>query len=194
MLINLSYPLILASGSEVRKIMLEKIGLKFKVIKPKIDEEKLKTKIKHLSFDEQAMFLAKEKGSSVAKDHPDSLVIASDQICEIAGEILSKPGNHKNAVSQLKILSGKKHMQHNAVCLLKGKKLIWQHTETAKLSMRDLTDEEIETYVTLDKPYHSCGSYKFESYGKLLFKEVKGDHDCILGISLIPLLNALRIN
>ncbi|MDB2414966.1 Maf family protein [Rickettsiales bacterium] len=187
-------PIILASGSEVRKMLLEKAYIDFSVIVADIDEDKIRDENSDLELPQMALLLAKEKGKKVAKENKDSLIIAADQICQLGDEVLCKPGNYENAVKQLKSLSGKKHYQHSAVCVLKGEEVIWEHIETVELTLRNLTESEINAYVNYDKPYASCGSYKIEYLGKHLFSEVKGDHDAIMGLPIFALLKFLHEN
>ncbi len=183
--------LILASGSETRKKMLESLGLSFKVVKSNVDEEELKTTIPELSLPEQGMYLAKAKAQSVSNLLPYAYVIGADQVCEYAGRMYEKPGNRENAIKQLLELSGQTHYQHCSTCIYQGDKLVWSHQETAKLTMRDLTRAEIEAYVDIERPFNSCGSFMFEQHGKHLFSKVEGDQDVILGLPLVPMLAEL---
>lgn len=184
-------PLILASSSPVRKKILTDLGLKFEVISPDFDEEKAKTKIQHLSIKDRAIYLASHKALSISVKYPESLVIGSDQICQLGKYAISKSKNQSEAILQLKRLSGKIHYQNNATCLYQGEKQLAYNFDRAKLKMRKLNDHEIESYVKEDKSWHCAGSYKLESAGKHLFAEIKGNQDCILGMSFSPILSYL---
>ncbi len=183
--------IILASQSPARQAILSKLALDFKVVKPSFDESAAKPKIKDLSIKDQALYLAKHKALSVSIDHPQSLTIGSDQICEFAGLTIDKSNNHQEAVLQLKAMQGKTHYQNNAVCLYLGNKLLFKNYSQAKLTMRNLTDCEIENYVKSDQSWGCAGSYKFESLGKHLFSQVIGCDDLITGMDVLPLLHFL---
>lgn len=186
--IHTLHELILASGSETRRKMLGSLGLSFTVIKSTVDEEELKKTIPELSLPEQGMYLAKAKAQSVSVLHPHAYVIGADQVCEYAGRMFEKPGNRENAIKQLTELSSQTHYQHCSTAIYVDSNLIWSHQDIAKLTMRDLTRAEIETYIDIEQPFNSCGSFMFEKHGKHLFSKVEGDQDVILGLPLVPML------
>jgi septum formation protein len=186
--------LILASASPVRKKMLAAMKLDFEVIKPDFDEEAAQKTIGHLTIRDQAIYLAKHKALSISVKFPKSLVIGSDQICQLNKKALWKSTTPDQAISQLKKLSAKSHYQNNATVLYQGNKALLTHFERAKLKMRKLNAEEIIAYVNTDQSWNCAGSYKIESLGKHLFAEIKGNQDCILGLALQPLLNFLHSN
>lgn len=189
--IRLNKKIILASGSEIRQATLKQYGIDCEIIKPTVDEEEIKKKIKHLNFSEQSMALAEAKGKDVAAQNPEAVIISGDQICEMQGEVLSKPGNQENSIRHLEKLSGQTFHLHGGICIFVEGQLAWKHCELVKLTMRNLNLEEIQSYIEMDKPYFSCGAFKFESYGRHLFSQVDGDFDSVLGMPLIPLLNEL---
>jgi septum formation protein len=184
--------IILASSSAARKRILSDLGLKFDIINPNFDEEKAKPKIKHLKIAKQAMYLAQQKALSVSILYPNSLVIGSDQICELDGLAIDKSKNRNDAIKQIKLLQGKTHIQNNAVCLYKGAKLLFKNSSKAKLTVRNLSDNEIANYVELDQSWGCAGSYKFESFGKHLFSKVNGSDNSIVGMNILPLVNFLH--
>ncbi len=185
--------IILASGSAIRQQLLTDAGLDITVIKAPINEEAQKNTLNRtLPFPQQALVLAKAKAASVAADHPQSLVIGADQICELEGTALSKPGNKANAINHLNRLQGKTHHQHVGCCIYRGSQCMWEHTDTASLAMRTLTQEEIKTYVEQDEPYSAAGGYYYESNGHKLFEQVEGERNTILGLPLAPLINAIQ--
>lgn len=191
MIISQSNKIILASSSPIRKKILSDLGFEFNSIKPDFDEEKAKEKILHFSIKKQALFLAKNKALSISKKYKDALVIGSDQICQLGKLTISKSNNKKEAIEQLRKMSGKIHYQNNAVCIYLNGKEIYSHFEKAKLKMRKLSTDEIKLYVNIDKSWGCAGSYKFESLGKHLFAKVEGNYEAILGMSIQPLLNYL---
>ncbi len=189
--VSVTQKLILASGSETRKRMLDTLNLDFEVIKSTVDEEELKQTISELSFKEQGLYLAKAKAQSISALHPDAYVIGADQVCEYAGRMFDKPGNRENAIKQLSELAGQTHLQHCATCIYHGGELIWWYQQTARLTMRSLSSVEIEAYVDIEKPFNACGSFMFEKHGKHLFSKIKGDQDVILGLPIVPMLAEL---
>lgn len=190
--------IILASGSETRKKMLETLNFDFKVIKPRIDEEEFKAQFKKKNFSYQpsdlGLFLAQEKAKSITKANDDAIIIAADQICECNGEVFDKPGSSQAAIEHLKKLRSKVHLQTACTSIYEGEKEIWSSKISAKVSVRDLSDEEIEAYVHIENPIHSAGAYMLEMHGKHIFKSIEGDHDVILGLPLVEILNVLYEN
>ncbi|MFT6106917.1 MAG: septum formation protein [Rickettsiales bacterium] len=186
--------IILASSSRARKQILEDLGLKFQIISPDFDEEAAKPSIQNLSIAVQAMYLAKQKALSVSISNPSALTIGSDQICELAGISIDKSKDRQDAINQLALLEGETHIQNNAVCLYQGSKLLFKNSSKAKLTVRNLSNQEIETYVDLDQSWGCAGSYKFESFGKHLFEKVQGADNSIVGMNVLPLLNFLHQN
>ena len=187
-------PIILASGSAIRQQMLKGVGLNFSVQPSGADEEALKATVSHQAIPEQALALARAKALSVSIERPDAYTIGADQMCEIEGTILDKPGSYDKAEAQLALLAGRTHLQHAAVVLVRGEEVIWSHVATASLTMRPLTAHEIRAYVAADAPLASCGAYKFESLGRHLFNHVEGDQDVIKGLPLLPLLVQLHLH
>ncbi len=185
-------PLVLASSSSVRERMLRDLGIAFTVIQPTFDEEGAKASIESLSPSERASFLAKGKADSVSRIHASWLVIGADQVCECDGQILDKPMTEEKAFDQLKFLSGKTHHQHSAIALYQNNECLWDIVETASLTMRNLTDDEIYAYIQLDKPLTSCGTYHFEEHGKHLFSHIEGRDDVVMGLPVLPMLNELH--
>ncbi len=185
-------PIILASGSESRKKMLEEAGIVFDVIVSTTDEDLIKKKISSLPYSEQVIHLAKAKAETVSKQNPESIVIGGDQMCALSDKLLHKPGNKEKAVESLKLLSNQKHYQHSGVCIFKNNECLWEYSETVELKMHDLSNKEIVNYVEMENPIHAAGAYKFESLGCNLFSYVVGSSYTVRGMPLVPLLNALR--
>tara|TARA_B110000008_G_scaffold124177_1_gene126780 strand:- start:1674 stop:2312 length:639 start_codon:yes stop_codon:yes gene_type:complete len=190
--INPVTPIILASGSESRKVMLEDAGINFSTITSEVDEDALKIKIASMPFNNQVIELAKAKAAVVSSKNPGNIVIGGDQMCIFENKVFDKPGSEEKAISNLKLLSGTTHFQHSGVCIYKDGKSLWEYSEVVKMNMHDLSDEEIINYVKLENPIHAAGAYKFESLGCNLFSSVDGSSYTIRGMPLLPLLNELR--
>ena len=185
-------PIILASGSESRKQMLEEAGIPFEVKVSPTDEDAVKNEIASLPFDRQVIQLAKAKASSVSSENPLAAVIGGDQMCVLDDVIFNKPGTKAKAVENLKLLSGKKHFQNSGVCIYLNNECVWEYSEAVEMVMHSLTDQEIKNYVEIENPIHAAGAYKFESLGCNLFSHVIGSSYSVRGMPLIPLLGALR--
>ena len=184
--------IILASGSESRKLMLEEAGIVFDVIISSTDEDLIKNKISSLPYNEQVVHLAKAKAEPVSKQNPDFIVIGGDQMCALDNTLLHKPGSKDKAIESLKLLANQKHFQHSGVCIYKNNECLWEYSETVELKMHDLTEKEIINYVDIENPINAAGAYKFESLGCNLFSYVNGSSHTVRGMPLLPLLNALR--
>lgn len=191
-LIHQPIPLVLASASPIRAQMLKSAGLHFSVAPSNIDEAAVKEDCQDADLPQLAQRLARAKALYIAKDYPQSITLGADQVCELEGEIINKPGTFERATDQLRQLQGRVHMQHSAFCLVQGEQVVAECVQSASLCMRPLSDGEITAYLHADRPLQSCGSYKFESLGRHLFERVEGDHDTIKGLPLVPLLFTLH--
>ena len=185
-------PLILASGSQSRKQMLEEAGICFEIIKTDTDEDALKKEMHGLPFKQQVIKLASAKAINVSIENPNHVVIGGDQMCVCDSQVFDKPGSVKKAIENLKLLSGTVHFQHSGVCLFKNGKSLWEYSEVVTMKMHNLSEEEIINYVELENPVNAAGAYKFESLGCNLFSSVDGSSYTVRGMPLLPLLNALR--
>jgi len=183
---------ILASSSEIRKKILSDQGFDFIVQKSEVDEEILKENYKNLSFEKRAIKLALAKAKEVSEAYRDKYVLGADQMCVYKNNILNKPGNRENAVNSLKLLAGNTHYQYSGIALCLNGKSLWSFCDTAILTMKALSEDEIKSYVDKDEPYQCAGSYKYESHGSKLFSDVKGSPFTIQGLALTPLLKALE--
>ena len=119
-------------------------------------------------------------------------MLGADQMCVFNNTVLNKPGNEENAVNSLKLLSGDTHYQYSGIAICLNGESLWSFCDTATLTMKDLSDKEIRSYVNKDEPYQCAGSYKYESHGSGLFSEVKGSTYTIQGLALTSLLKAFE--
>ena len=190
--ISPSVPIILASGSESRRVMLEDAGIDFNVFSSDVDEDILKQEMVGLPFEEQVVKLASAKAEQVSLKNQDHIVIGGDQMCICNNTIFDKPGSVEKAIKNLQILSGTTHYQYSGVCIYKNGQSLWQYFEIVEMNMHKLSDEEIKNYVKLENPIHAAGAYKFESMGCNLFSSVNGSSYTIRGMPLLPLLSKLR--
>ena len=190
--ISPSVPIILASGSESRRAMLEDAGLDFNVFSSDVDEDILKQEMVGLPFEEQVVRLASAKAEQVSLKNQDHIVIGGDQMCICNNTIFDKPGSVEKAIKNLQILSGTTHYQYSGVCIYKNGQSLWEYFEIVEMNMHKLSDKEITNYVKLENPIHAAGAYKFESMGCNLFSSVNGSSYTIRGMPLLPLLSKLR--
>lgn len=184
-------PLILASGSSIRFKLLQTLGLEFTVVPSYCDEDAIKASRADATVLTLGQQLAAAKALAVSADYPQHFIIGADQLCVINELVLDKPGDHATAIKHLQLLRGQTHQQISCVCIAYQNNIVWQHHDSAYLTMRNLSDHSIEQYLKLDQPYNSCGAYQYETAGKWLFQKVQGNEDTILGLPLQSLSNAL---
>lgn len=183
-------PLILGSTSRYRKELLARLCIPFQVEAPEVDETPLALEAPK----DLALRLALAKARAVANKYPDAVVIGSDQVADLEGEPLGKPGNHTNAVKQLKRMRGKTVIFQTAlsvVCVATG----FEQTDLAavKVTFRDLTDAEIESYLKAEEPYDCAGSAKSEGLGIALLAAIDNDDPtALIGLPLIRTCHMLR--
>lgn len=192
MLVKHNKNIILASTSSIRSQILKSHDINFEVIKPNFDEDKEKIYLPSMSSRKLSLILATKKAISVSKNYPNTYVIGSDQVCEFNNENISKSKNISEAIKQLTIFNNKVHTQNNATVIAYNGKIVFKNYAKAILKMRKLTSKQIKEYIYIDKPIGCAGSYKYESLGKHLFEQVKGDYYTILGLQIQPILNFLH--
>lgn len=181
--------LILASSSPFRKALLSKLGLAFSIIEPKIDESARKNE----TPEKLVYRLAIQKAQAVAKTH-SGLIIASDQVAVLDGQILTKPNSHANAIEQLQNSSGKTLTFLTGLTLLNTQNSnIQTIVEPFKVVFKTLSEAQIEFYLQMEKPYQCAGSFKSEALGIALFERLEGnDPNALIGLPLIQLSKMLQ--
>lgn len=180
--------LILASSSVYRRQLLERLCLPFEVLAPDVDESPFPNE--HPK--QLALRLATAKAQAIAAMHPDAIVIGSDQVAALGSQSLGKPGNHPQAVAQLKQLQGQTVVFHTALCVAQNTQFQTVNVETI-CRFRALSDEEIENYLAFEQPYDTAGSAKAESLGISLMQSMQSnDPTAIIGLPLIELARLLR--
>ena len=182
--------IVLASASPYRKAQLEAFGVKFRSERPRVDEEALKL-VGPADPIELTRFLAKAKADSLISSYPEALILGSDQMAELDGERLDKPGSIAAAEAQLARLSGRAHRLITSLAVVTNAQTILE-TEITTVRFRDLSAVEICAYVALDRPTDCAGAYKIERAGLALVEEIRGgDPGAIQGLPLIALRRAL---
>jgi septum formation protein len=182
--------LILASSSEYRRQLLQKLLIPFSSISPKIDEAALAGEKPH----QTALRLAQEKAKKIGSEYPHALVIGCDQVATLDGEQLGKPLNHNNATKQLQTMRGREVTFHSALCLYNAATGNMQAEVVPYLvRFRNLTDEQIENYLNKEQPYQCAGSAKSEGLGIALMERMLGeDPNALIGLPLIKLITMLQ--
>ncbi len=181
--------LILASTSPFRKAILDKLGVDFDTVSPETDETALADETPQQLVER----LSIAKAKAVADKVSDALVIGSDQVSVINGEIIGKPHTHKNAVKQLQNASGKTVTFYTGLCLYNSSTQQYQ-SEVVPFNVvfRDLSDQQIESYLRKEQPYNCAGSFKSEELGIVLFEKLEGeDPNTLMGLPLIRLIKML---
>ncbi len=187
--------IVLASGSSIRRAILDGAGIPFEVMKPGVDEDVIKREARQegLGLEELAMRLAEAKCMDIA-EKTNAIVIGSDQIMEFEGRAYDKPATMEEARARLIETQGASHTLINAIAVARDGEIIWRNLDRPRLVMRKLSASEIDAYLDAAGPeiLHSVGAYQIEKLGGRLFDRVEGDHFAILGLSLFPLLSLLR--
>jgi septum formation protein len=183
--------LLLASTSSYRRELLARLGVAFSVAAPDCDEDAYKAQ-GHAPR-ALASLLAREKAKSVAALHPDVYVLGSDQLVDLDGEVLGKPGSVEGAVAQLLRMQGRSHALITATALVTPEGVWHEHVDTHALTLRSLSESEIRRYVERDRPLDCAGSYKIEQGGIALCARVEGeDFTAITGLPLVHITSLLR--
>jgi septum formation protein len=187
-------PLILASQSRARKALLANAGIDFEAVPADIDERGIQHNSGLLKPGEIAGLLAQEKALFVSTKMPDRYVVGADQTLARGQRLFSKPAGRAQAEEQLRALAGSVHELYSGVAVARGGNVLFSDVSVARMTMRQLTGDEIRTYLDTagDAVTTSVGAYQLEGLGVHLFERIEGDHFTILGLPLLSLLAFLR--
>ena len=191
---KLSARLILASQSAARQALLRGAKVEFTALSADLDEREIERASRLTDASAVAALLAKEKALHVSRAHPNAYVIGADQTLALGTKIFAKADDWAQAREQLKVLSGQTHELHSAVAVVKGEKILFESVSTARMTMRLLSDAQLDAYLDLagNAVTASVGGYQLEGAGVHLFEKIEGDYFTILGLPLLPLLGFLR--
>ena len=182
------FNLILASKSKVRKEILDKHNISTKVIASNLDEEVFKESFlkEKASPEIISKNLAELKANKVSQKENSKLVLGADSVIDLEGELISKPKSRNEAFNILKKLNGKSHLLISSVCISKNGSMIWNHTDKATLTMKNMTDDELKTYLSkiTDEKLYAYNVYQIEGEGRNLFLSIDGDEDTIMGLPI----------
>ena len=190
--------IILASRSKVRKKILEENNIKCEIILSNIDEDSIKESlIKEKATPEIiSKNLAELKANKVSQKKNEELVLGADSVIDLNGEIVSKPSNKEEAFKILQKLNGKKHHLISSVCISKNGSMIWNHTDKAGLTMKQMTDEELKSYLSKikEEALYAYNVYQIEDEGRSLFSKIEGDENTIMGLPIKHIKEYLNNN
>jgi len=191
--------IILASKSEVRKKILSDHGINCEVIPAKVDEEMVKESLLKAKATPELVSknLAELKANKVSERKYGDLVLGADSVIDLNGKIVSKPTNRDKAFKILQKLNGQKHQLISSVCISKNGSVIWNHTDKASLTMKQMNDEELKAYLTKikDEKLFAYNVYQIEAEGRSLFSKIEGDKNTIMGLPVKQIkeyLNTLK--
>ena len=191
--------IVLASQSGVRKQILDKYNIDSEVMASNVDEDEVKKSLlaegaKQISISKN---LAEIKSIKVSIKQPDRLVLGADSVISLNEELINKPKSREEAFKILKKLNNSKHYLISSVCISKNGAMIWNHTDSSELKMKNLKDEDLLLYLSKieTKTLLAYGVYQIEANGLELFEYVKGDKDSIMGLpvkEIISYINQFR--
>ena len=189
--------IILASKSRVRKKILDQNSINCEVVPANVDEELIKESL--LKEKETPRIISKNlaelKANKVSEKRANKLVLGADSVIDLNGVIISKPKNREEALAILKKLNGQKHQLISSVCISKNGAMIWNYTDAATLTMKQLNLDEIKSYLTKirDKELYAYGVYQIEAGGRSLFSKIDGNEDTIMGLPVKQIKEYLGI-
>jgi septum formation protein len=178
--------IILASKSKVRKEILNKNNIKCLVEPANVDESSIKDSLikKGESPEIISKNLAELKANKVSQKKNGEIVLGADSLIDLNGKIISKPSSREQAMEILKKLNGKKHHLISSVCISKNGSMIWNYTDKAELTMKQMTDSDLKSYLSkiTDEALYAYNVYQIEEEGRKLFLKIDGDKDTIMGL------------
>ncbi len=180
--------IILASKSKIRKEILKKNNINCKVEPSYVDENQIKESLLNEGASPELISknLAELKANKVSQKKNGELVLGADSVIDLEGELISKPSNRDDAMMILKKLNGKKHYLISSVCISKNASMIWNYTDKAALTMKNISEKELEDYLAKisDEKLYAYNVYQIEGEGRSLFASIEGDEDTIMGLPI----------
>ena len=190
------HKIILASNSKVRKKILDENKIECKVFPSNIDEESVKKSLlrENASPEMISKNLAELKANKISLKLNDQIVLGADSVIAINKELISKPKDREEAFKILKKLNGKTHYLISSVCISNNGSMIWNYTDKAALTMKDLSDKELKEYLSkiTDEALYAYNVYQIEGEGRSLFSKIQGDEDTIMGLPVKKIKDYLR--
>tara|TARA_B100000003_G_C10934744_1_gene372727 strand:+ start:101 stop:691 length:591 start_codon:yes stop_codon:yes gene_type:complete len=178
--------IILASKSKVRKKILDENNIKCTVQPSNVDEDAVKESLDKQSASPEIVSknLAELKSNKISQKFPESFVIGADSVIDFMGKVISKPEDRNEALRILKNLNGKTHYLISSVCISKNGSMIWNYTDKAELTMKKMSNEELEIYLSKisDDDLYAYNVYQIEGLGRNLFSKIQGNENTIMGL------------
>ena len=178
--------IILASQSKVRKKILEQYGINCEVQPSYIDEDAVKESLNKQKVSPEVVSknLAELKSNKISQKFPASFVIGADSVIDLEGQVISKPESREDALNILKNLNGKIHHLISSVCISKNGGMIWNYTDKAALTMKKLSNQDLEIYLSKisDDNLYAYNVYQIEGLGRSLFSKIDGNENTIMGL------------
>ena len=178
--------IILASNSKVRKKILDENKIDSKVLPSNVDEELIKKSLikENASPDIISKNLAELKANKISLKFSGEIVLGADSVIDLNGELISKPRDRQEALKILKKLNARTHHLISSVCISKNGSMIWNYTDKASLTMKDMTDQQLKDYLNKikDEALYAYNVYQIEGEGRHLFSKIDGDKDTIMGL------------
>ena len=189
--------IILASKSKIRKEILDKHNIPCEVRPSNVDEDIIKESLIKESASPEIISknLAELKANKISLIQRDKMVLGADSVIDLDGELISKPRSREEALKILKKLNSKKHNLISSVCISKNGSMIWNHTDKAELTMKNLSEENLEDYLSKisDEALYAYNVYQIEGEGRNLFSDIKGNEDTIMGLPVLKIKQYLKI-
>ena len=187
-------PLVLASSSAVRRMLLQAASIPVEVCPTSIDERAIEARANLSAATDVAALLAREKALAGSAGRAGRLVLGADQTLALGAQRFSKPTDRDTAREQLSALRGRTHELHSAIAVVRGEEILFEYVASARLTMRAFSDKFLDDYLNEIGPAAtaSVGGYQLEGAGVQLFERIEGDNSTILGLPLLPLLAWLR--
>ena len=189
--------IILASKSGVRKKILEENNIQCKIEPSNVDEDSVKESLLKENATPTIISknLAELKANKISQKLLEEIVLGADSVIDLEGEIISKPNDRAEALEILKKMNGKTHQLISSVCISRGGSMIWNYTDKASLTMKNMTFLELENYLEKisDDDLYAYNVYQIEGEGRSLFSRIEGDEDTIMGLPVKKIKEYLNI-
>ena len=189
--------IILASKSGVRKKILKENNIQCRVEPSSVDEDNIKESLLREGASPTIISknLAELKANKISQKFTEEMVLGADSVIDLEGEIISKPNDREEALEILKKINGKTHQLISSVCISRGGSMIWNYTDKASLTMKNMTFLELENYLKKisDEALYAYNVYQIEGEGRNLFLKIEGDEDTIMGLPVKKIKEYLKI-
>ena len=189
--------IILASKSKVRKDILNNNGISCQVEPSNVDEDIIKESLEKQKASPEIVSknLAELKANKVSQKFLDNYVLGADSVIDLKGKVISKPTNREEAFKILKSLNGEVHYLISSVCISKGGSMVWNYTDKASLTMKDMSDDELKDYLSKisDEALYAYNVYQIEGLGRSLFSKIEGNENTIMGLPIEKIKEYLNL-